>query len=136
MAKAQEARKVARADSLLDQVRGLQAKTLGILHKSEGAGDLRTAKAAIGQARQNLELLGRMAGELRTGKGTTVNVGVVLAQPAKPAGPDERARRIADRILDNPEFSRVASQFFLMMSEVEAEVEAETPNGHRPGRGY
>ncbi|SRR5579871_765188 len=61
MARAQDARDVARADSLLDQVRALQVKTLEILRKAESAGDLRTATAAIGQARQNLELLGRLA---------------------------------------------------------------------------
>jgi hypothetical protein len=76
LATAHEAAEVVRADSLLDQVRALQAKTLAILQKAEGAGDLRTATAAIGQARQNLDLLGRLAGELRTGEGTTVNVGV------------------------------------------------------------
>jgi hypothetical protein len=76
LAAAHEAAEVVRADSLLDQVRALQAKTLAILRKAEGAGDLRTATAAIGQARQNLDLLGRLAGELKTGEGTTVNVGV------------------------------------------------------------
>jgi hypothetical protein len=76
LAAAHDAAEVVRADSLLDQVRALQAKTLAILQKAEGAGDLRTATAAIGQARQNLDLLGRLAGELRTGEGTTVNVGV------------------------------------------------------------
>jgi len=76
LATAHEAAQVVRADSLLAQVRALQAKTLIILQKAEGTGDLRTATAAIGQARQNLDLLGRLAGELRTGEGTTVNVGV------------------------------------------------------------
>jgi len=76
LAAAHKAAEVVRADSLLDQVRALQAKTLAILQKAEGAGDLRTATAAIGQARQNLDLLGRLAGELKTGEGTTVNVGV------------------------------------------------------------
>jgi transposase-like protein len=72
MVKAQEAKEVVRADSLLGQVQELQAKILAILRKAEGAGDLRTATAAIGQARQNLELLGKLAGEL--GPDTQVNV--------------------------------------------------------------
>ena len=76
LAAAREAADVARADSLLDQVRALQAKTMAILQKAESTGDLRTATAAIGQARQNLDLLGRLAGELKTGENTTVNVGV------------------------------------------------------------
>ena len=72
LVRAQEARDAAQADTLLDQLRTLQERTLEILRKAESAGDLRTATAAIGQARQNLELLGRMAGELRDG--TTVNI--------------------------------------------------------------
>jgi hypothetical protein len=42
----------------------LQAHALGILERAEKAGDLRTALAAISQARGNLELLGKLAGEL------------------------------------------------------------------------
>jgi hypothetical protein len=38
MSKAHNAQEVARADSLLDQVRALQAKTLEILRKADGAG--------------------------------------------------------------------------------------------------
>jgi hypothetical protein len=72
LAEAQAAAEAARADSLLDQVRALQAKTLGILDKAERAGDLRTAIAAIREARGNVDLLARLAGELRNE--TTVNV--------------------------------------------------------------
>jgi hypothetical protein len=77
IAMAHEAKEVARADSLLDQVKDLQAKTLAILQKAEKTGDLRTAATAIGQARQNLELLGKLAGELRPD--TQVNVLVASA---------------------------------------------------------
>jgi transposase-like protein len=62
--KAREVEEAARADDLLDQVRNLQAHTLDILGRAEKAGDLRTALAAISQARGNLELLGKLAGEL------------------------------------------------------------------------
>jgi hypothetical protein len=62
--KARELKEVAQADDLLDQVRHLQAHALDILERAEKAGDLRTALAAISQARGNLELLGRLAGEL------------------------------------------------------------------------
>ncbi len=62
--KAREAEEVAQADDLLDQVRNLQAHALDILERAEKAGDLRTALAAISQARGSLELLGKLAGEL------------------------------------------------------------------------
>jgi hypothetical protein len=62
--KAREVEEIAHADDLLDQVRSLQAHALGILERAEKVGDLRTALAAISQARGNLELLGKLAGEL------------------------------------------------------------------------
>jgi transposase-like protein len=62
--KAKEVEEAARADDLLGQVRHLQAHALDILERAEKAGDLRTALAAISQARGNLELLGKLAGEL------------------------------------------------------------------------
>jgi len=62
--KAREAEEVAQAENLLEQVRTLQTHALGILERAEKAGDLRTALAAISQARGNLELLGKVAGEL------------------------------------------------------------------------
>ena len=62
--KAREVEEAARADDLLEQVRNLQTHALDILERAEKAGDLRTALAAISQARGNLELLGKPAGEL------------------------------------------------------------------------
>jgi transposase-like protein len=62
--KAREVEEVARADDLLDQVRDLQTHALDILERAEKSGDLRTALAAVSQARGNLELLGKLAGEL------------------------------------------------------------------------
>lgn len=64
LAKARAAEEVAGADALLLQVRHLQDRTLGILHASEDAGELRTALAAIREARGNLELLAKLLGEL------------------------------------------------------------------------
>ena len=72
LARAQDAAAVAHADGLLGQVRDLQARTLAILAAAEWAGELRTALAAIGQARGNLELLAEMEGELD--RRATVNV--------------------------------------------------------------
>ena len=65
LADAQQAAEVADADALLAQVRDLQARALKILDRAEDAGDLRTALGAIREARGNLELLGRLAGELQ-----------------------------------------------------------------------
>jgi hypothetical protein len=62
--KARELEDVARADDLLEQVRNLQAHAFDILKRAEQAGDLRNALAAISQARDNLERLGNLAGEL------------------------------------------------------------------------
>jgi len=62
--KAEEAKEVAQADDLLEQVKHLQGRALDILERAEKAGDLRTALAAISQARGNLELLAKLAGEL------------------------------------------------------------------------
>jgi hypothetical protein len=64
LVKAREVEEVAKADDLLEQVRYLQGHALDILERAERAGDLRTALAAISQARGNLELLGKLAGEL------------------------------------------------------------------------
>ena len=62
--KAKEAREEARADDLLSEVRNLQDRTLAVLEAAEASGEHRTALAAIAEARRNLELLGKLAGEL------------------------------------------------------------------------
>jgi hypothetical protein len=72
--KAREVEDVARADDLLEQVRHLQAHALDILERAEKSGDLRTALAAISQARGNLELLGKLAGELDERSVVNLNV--------------------------------------------------------------
>lgn len=77
LAKASDAREVARADTLLSQVRDLHGRALAILNAAEGAGDLRTALGGIREARGCLELLGRLDGELP--ESNTVNV-LVLPQ--------------------------------------------------------
>ena len=62
--KARGVEETARADDLLEQVRHLQTHALDILERAEKVGDLRTALTAISQARGNLELLGKLAGQL------------------------------------------------------------------------
>ncbi len=61
---AEKAAEVAQADDLLEEVCGLQARTLAILEAAEETGELRTALAAIREARSNLELLAKLLGEL------------------------------------------------------------------------
>ena len=72
LVKAQEAREIAKADTLLDQVAGLRDKALSILAKAEQAGDLRTALQGVREAKGCLELLARLQGELQ--EQATVNI--------------------------------------------------------------
>ena len=64
LAKAREAEEIANADGLLEQLRSLHGRTLAILVASEDAGDLRTALGAVREARNNLELLAKLLGEI------------------------------------------------------------------------
>lgn len=72
LAHAQEAQAVAQAGTLLDEVRTLRTRALGILDRAEQAGDLRTALLAIREARTTVELLLEVEGELD--RRPTVNV--------------------------------------------------------------
>jgi hypothetical protein len=69
---AQEAAEVAHGDSLLEQVRALQTKTLTILARAEAAGQLIVALQAVREARGCLELLAKLLGELH--QSPTVNI--------------------------------------------------------------
>ena len=71
---ARAATEVARADDLLNEVIQLQARTQTILSTAEAAGDLRTAIAAIREARGNAELIARLAGQLTRDISQIVNV--------------------------------------------------------------
>lgn len=64
MVRAKEAETVAQADDLLQQLKGLRSTAYRILLEAEKQGDLRTALAGIREARQCLELLAEMEGEL------------------------------------------------------------------------
>jgi transposase len=72
LAQAQDAVELARGDDLLAQVRGLQRRTLAILTAAERARDGKLALQAVGEARRNLELMGKLAGELQ--QEGTVNI--------------------------------------------------------------
>jgi len=60
LAQATQAQEVARADNLIDEMRNLQQITMGILSRAGMAGDHRVALQAVGEARRNLELLGKL----------------------------------------------------------------------------
>ena len=64
MVMAEKAAELVEADNLLDQVGDLQRRALAILDRAEEAGELKTALAAIREARGNLELLAKLLGEL------------------------------------------------------------------------
>jgi len=72
LVQAQNASEAARGDRLLEQVDTLRAQALQILTRAEESGELRTALAAIREARGCLELLARLMGELQDG--TRVNI--------------------------------------------------------------
>jgi len=100
IAQAHEAEAVVQADDLLAQVTFLQARTLAILSKAEAADNLRVALVAIAEARRNLELLGKLAGELQQ-EGTiniTANIEWIelrtLILTTLAAYPDARARMV------------------------------------------
>lgn len=64
VAKAREAAEVASADDLLEQIKGLRNRAIGILNKAEKAGDYRTALMGIREARACIETLLEVEGEL------------------------------------------------------------------------
>ncbi len=65
LVQAQKATEAAQADALLAQVVDLRDKALGVLEKAEGADDLRAAVSAIREARVCVELLAKLAGQLK-----------------------------------------------------------------------
>ena len=111
--KAHEAREVARADSLLDDVRKAEGRAErllevaeDILEKAREAEDLKTAIGAIRAAahamaerRQFMELRGELTGELPNVAGAAANVTLVkvLSVPRLPGVPQGYARRTLER---------------------------------------
>jgi len=64
LTKAHEAEQLAEADKLLTDIRKIQVRTLLMLQEAEKSGDLRTALAAVREARNNIALLGELRGAL------------------------------------------------------------------------
>ncbi len=71
LVKAQQATEAAQADALLAQVVDLRDKALGVLEQAEASEDLRTAVSAIREARGCVELLGKLAGQLKDSRPST-----------------------------------------------------------------
>jgi hypothetical protein len=63
-----------RADDLLSEARRLREITMALLGRAVQANDLRTALVAVREARGNLELIGKLLGELDTGPAISVMV--------------------------------------------------------------
>lgn len=67
LVQAKESKSEERGQTLLEQVRWLQQTTLKALETAERDDDTRCLLAAVKEARGNLELLGKLTGELATG---------------------------------------------------------------------
>jgi hypothetical protein len=74
LAKGHEASEVARADDLIEKIKGLQERTTRLLDKAERSGKWHSAFVGVGQYRQNLELLARLLGELKEAAAVQVNL--------------------------------------------------------------
>jgi hypothetical protein len=92
LAKAQEAEEVAQADTLLEQMRDLQQRTLTILEAAEESQQHRTALAAIREARSNLEMLARLVGELQSNQLAQQNVQINVVYE------EEKRQRIIEEL--------------------------------------
>jgi hypothetical protein len=104
LTQAQEEHEAARADDLLGEARKVKDITMALLGRAVQAGDLRTALVAVREARGNLELIGKLLGELDDGPAVNIMVsaewvavrGTLLA--ALGAYPDARAA-VAQQLL-------------------------------------
>lgn len=64
LVRSQEVRELAEADSLMRRMLQLEQRARTILDEAHASGDLRTALSGIREARNTLELLAKIAGEL------------------------------------------------------------------------
>lgn len=74
LSKAKDIKEKAHSESLMEQISSLQARALNILSKTEQAEDWRAANGAIREVRGCLELLGKLAGELKEGQSVNIIV--------------------------------------------------------------
>ncbi len=82
---AKDVEKVANAETLLEQVRGLTQRTILILDRAEKSGKLPTALSAIREVRGCMELLGKISGELQAKQGAVAVAQVNVHTPAETA---------------------------------------------------
>ena len=94
MVQAMEESESAHGDSLLEQLKGLQFKALGILTKAEQAGDLRTALMAVREVRATLELVGKVTGELVNRHQVSGTMGHLIMPGKSLEELEDRARRL------------------------------------------
>lgn len=78
IAKAAEAKEIAQAETLIDEVTALKARALTILDNAETEGT-REACLALREVRGIIELLAKVQGELPP-DGTTVNINIIETQ--------------------------------------------------------
>ena len=64
LSRAYEAEQAAEADKLLTDISRIHVRTLVMLQEAEKSGDLRTALAAVREARNNISLLAELRGQL------------------------------------------------------------------------
>jgi hypothetical protein len=72
LVKAESIKEVAKAETLLDDIRALREKAAAILEKAETAGDLKIALLGIREARGCIELLAKVDGQLKEGPQITI----------------------------------------------------------------
>ncbi len=80
LVRAQEATEAAQADALLAQVCDLRDRALGILDMAETDEDLKAAISAIREARGCVELLAKLAGQLKDAPTFTLGLMPVIEQ--------------------------------------------------------
>jgi hypothetical protein len=75
LTKAREAVVLSNADTLLHEVKTLLEQALSLPGAAQAAGDLSTARQRLGKAKEILELLPRLAGEIDNSTKVQVNIG-------------------------------------------------------------
>lgn len=98
LTKARQAKEVARASTLLERIEDLIRDCERIAKAAERAKDWRAAIAAHREIRGNLELLGKLAGQLAGG--TTVAVNVNVPEHEFVTQNDEEAELVARTLLE------------------------------------
>jgi transposase-like protein len=94
LAKAKDASEIARATTLLEQVREVSDAARRITAKAESSGRLRTALGGLREITRSLELLARLSGEIESSARITVGVAVNARDSEPEMSPEERDAEI------------------------------------------